>query len=43
MFNAQVRPSRALQVAMDLARDAQWLQHAAMHSGMLTSPVAGSA
>ena len=43
MFNAQVRPSRALQVAMDLARDAQWLQHAAMHSGMLTSPEAGSA
>ena len=43
MFNAQMRPSRALQVAMDLARDAQWLQHAAMHSGMLTSPVAGSA
>ena len=43
MFNAQVRPSRALQVAMDLARDAQWLQHAAMHSGMLTSSVAGSA
>ena len=43
MFNAQVRPSRALQAAMDLARDAQWLQHAAMHSGMLTSPVAGSA
>ncbi len=43
MFNAQVRPSRALQVAMDLAHDAQWLQHAAMHSGMLTSPVAGSA
>ncbi len=43
MYNAQVRPSRALQAAMDLARDAQWLQHAAMHSGMLTSPIAGSA
>ncbi len=43
MLNAQVRPSRALHAAMDLARDAQWLQHAAMHSGMLTSPVAGSA
>jgi hypothetical protein len=43
MFNAQVRPSRAMQAAMDLARDAQWLQHAAMHSGMLTSPVEGSA
>jgi DNA-binding transcriptional LysR family regulator len=43
MFNAQVRPSRAMQAAMNLARDAQWLQHAAMHSGMLTSPVEGSA
>jgi len=43
MYNAQMRPSRALQAAMDLARDALWLQHAAMHSGMLTSPVAGSA
>jgi DNA-binding transcriptional LysR family regulator len=43
MFNAQMRPSRAMQAAMELARDAQWLQHAAMHSGMLTSPVAGSA
>jgi hypothetical protein len=43
MLNAQVRPSRALQAAMDLARDTQWLQTAAMHSGMLTSPVAGSA
>ncbi len=43
MFNAQMRPSRAMQAAMDLARESQWLQHAAMHSGMLTSPVAGSA
>ena len=43
MFNAQVRPSRATQAAMDLARDAHWLQHASMHSGMLTSPVEGSA
>ena len=43
MFNAQVRPARAMQAAMDLARDVQWLQHAAMHSGMLTSSVAGSA
>ena len=43
MYNSQMRPSRALQVALDLARDAQWLQHAAMHSGMLTSPGEGSA
>ena len=43
MFNAQVRPSRAQQAAMELARDSQWLQHAALHSGMLTSPTAGSA
>lgn len=43
MYNAQMRPSRALQAAMDLARDPHWLQHAAMHSGMLTSPQAGSA
>ena len=43
IYNAQMRPSRALQVALDLARDTQWLQHAAMHSGMLASPGEGSA
>lgn len=31
----QVRPSRALQAALALAAEAQWLAHAAAHSGML--------
>jgi DNA-binding transcriptional LysR family regulator len=31
-----VRPSRALEAALELAQDAQWLQHAAAHSGLLT-------
>ncbi len=43
IYNSQMRPSRALQVALDLARDAQWLQHASMHSGMLTSLGEGAA
>lgn len=32
---AQGRPSRTLQAALALAADAQWLAHAAAHSGML--------
>jgi DNA-binding transcriptional LysR family regulator len=43
IFSAQLRRSRSQQAAMELARDGQWLQHAAMHSGMLTFPVAGAA
>jgi hypothetical protein len=42
MFNAQVRPSRSQQAAMELAREDEWLQHAALHSGMLTLPTTGS-
>ncbi len=34
---AKASPSRALQVALELARDAQWLRHAAQHSGALHS------
>lgn len=33
----QARPSRALQAALALAGDAQWLSHAAAHSGALTT------
>jgi DNA-binding transcriptional LysR family regulator len=43
IFSAQLRRSRSQQAAMELACDGQWLQHAAMHSGMLTFPVAGAA
>ncbi len=42
IFNARARPSRSQQAALELARDGQWLQHAAMHSGLLTSPIGGS-
>lgn len=34
---ARASPSRALQAALLLARDAQWLRHAAQHSGALHS------
>lgn len=34
---AKASPSRALQAALELARDAQWLRHAAQHSGALHS------
>ncbi|RYZ06377.1 MAG: LysR family transcriptional regulator [Comamonadaceae bacterium] len=37
MAPAGVRPSRALEAALALAQDADWLQHAAAHSGMLAS------
>ncbi|MDE2417574.1 MAG: LysR family transcriptional regulator [Burkholderiales bacterium] len=33
--HAQARPSRALEAALSLAQDAEWLQHAAAHSGAL--------
>ena len=36
MANAQSRPSRALDAAIALAGDGAWLQHAAMHSGLLS-------
>ena len=42
MFNAQVRPSRSQQAAIELAREDEWLQNAALHSGMLTLPTTGS-
>jgi DNA-binding transcriptional LysR family regulator len=35
MTHGLVRPSRAMQVALDLARDGHWLRHAATHSGLL--------
>lgn len=35
MAQAGVRPSRALEAALALAQDAQWLQHASAHSGLL--------
>jgi len=35
MAPAGVRPSRALEAALALAQDAQWLRHAAAHSGLL--------
>jgi DNA-binding transcriptional LysR family regulator len=35
MSHAQARPSRALEAALSLARDNDWLRHAAAHSGLL--------
>jgi DNA-binding transcriptional LysR family regulator len=35
--HAQARPSRALEAALSLAQDAEWLRHAAAHSGALIS------
>lgn len=35
MSHGTARPSRALQAALALAQDANWLSHAAAHSGML--------
>lgn len=35
MFHAQARPSRALEAALGLAKDADWLRHASAHSGLL--------
>lgn len=35
MSHAAARPSRALEAALQLAQDADWLQHAASHSGQL--------
>ena len=35
MSHGTARPSRALQAALALARDAQWLAHAQAHSGLL--------
>lgn len=35
MTHATARPSRALEAALALARDDEWLRHAAAHSGLL--------
>ncbi len=35
MSHAAARPSRALEAALALAQDAEWLRHAAAHSGLL--------
>jgi DNA-binding transcriptional LysR family regulator len=35
MSHRTARPSRALQAALTLAKDTEWLSHAAAHSGML--------
>lgn len=35
MSHAAARPSRALEAALQLAQDADWLQHASSHSGQL--------
>ena len=37
MAHAQVRPSRCMQAALDLAKDGHWLRHAATHSGLLVA------
>ncbi len=37
MAHAQVRPSRCMQAALDLAQDVHWLRHAATHSGLLVA------
>lgn len=37
MTQAAVRPSRALEAALALAQDAEWLRHVASHSGLLTA------
>ena len=35
MSHRQVQPTRALDAALELAQDGQWLGHAAAHSGLL--------
>lgn len=37
MSHRQVQPTRALDAALALAQDPEWLQHAAAHSGLLAS------
>ena len=37
MSHAQARPSRALEAALALAQDADWLRHVAAHSGLLAA------
>ena len=37
MTQSAVRPSRALEAALTLAKDGAWLRHAAAHSGLLTA------
>ena len=37
MSHASARPSRALEAALVLAQDAEWLRHAAAHSGLLVA------
>ncbi|MEP6790529.1 MAG: LysR family transcriptional regulator [Ramlibacter sp.] len=37
MTHASTRPSRALEAALSLAQDADWLRHAATHSGLLSA------
>ncbi|TFZ07613.1 LysR family transcriptional regulator [Ramlibacter humi] len=37
MAQAGVRPSRALDAALAMAQDGEWLRHAAAHSGLLTA------
>ena len=37
MSHRQVQPTRALDAALELAQDADWLQHAAAHSGLLVA------
>jgi DNA-binding transcriptional LysR family regulator len=38
MSHRQVQPTRALDAALALAQDPDWLQHAAAHSGLLATP-----
>ena len=37
MSHRQVQPTRALDAALDLAQDADWLRHATAHSGLLAT------
>jgi DNA-binding transcriptional LysR family regulator len=37
MSHRQVQPTRALDAALALAQDPDWLQHAAAHSGLLAA------
>ena len=37
MAHAQVRPSRCMQAALDMAQDGHWLRHVAMNTGLLVS------
>jgi DNA-binding transcriptional LysR family regulator len=41
MSHATARPSRALQAALELAQDADWLRHVAVNSGLMEVPLAG--